>query len=347
MNQLIECVPNFSEGCDMRIIEQIANEIKTVKNVKLLNIDPGKATNRTVITFVGHPQAVIDAAFLAIKKASELLDMSQQKGEHPRIGATDVCPLIPISGISMEETTEYAKKLGQRVGRELNIPVFLYEKSQINKERSNLAAIRAGEYEGMFAKIKLPQWSPDYGPSENSVKSGATVIGARDFLIAYNINLNTTSTQIANAIAADVRESGHVKRENNSVTGKIIRDKNGKPVQVHGSLKSVKAIGWYIAEYGVAQVSMNLTNMHITPMHIAYDEVCKKAIEYGTNVTGSELIGLIPLHAMTDAGKYFLAKQGKAIHVSDKELIQIAVKSLGLNELSSFKPEERIIEYLI
>ena len=347
MNQLIECVPNFSEGRNMSIIEKIADEIRSVKGVKLLNIDPGKATNRTVITFVGNPEAVVEAAFLAIKKASELIDMSKQKGEHPRIGATDVCPLIPISGISIEETAGYAKKLGYRVGKELYIPVFLYEAAQANKERSNLSVIRAGEYEGFFKKIKLSQWKPDYGSAKHSIKSGATVIGARDFLVAYNINLNTTSTQIANSIAFDVRESGRLKREGDPVTGKIIRDANGDPIRIPGSLKSVKAIGWYIEEYGVAQISMNLTNINITPVHVAFDEVCKKAIEHGTKVTGSELIGLIPLKAMLEAGKYFLEKQNQSSNVSENILIETSIRSLGLNELSSFKPEERIIEYLL
>lgn len=347
MNQLIECVPNFSEGRDMGIIGQIADEIRSVSGIKLLNIDPGKATNRTVITFVGPPEAVVEAAFLAIKKASELIDMSKQTGEHPRIGATDVCPLIPVSGISMEETVEYAKKLGSRVGQELNIPVFLYEAAQTNKLRSNLAVIRAGEYEGLFKKIKLPGWKPDFGPDAHSVRSGSTVIGARDFLVAYNINLNTTSTQIAKQIAAEIRESGGTKREGDPKTGKILTEGNGKPIKIPGLLPSVKAIGWYIEEYGAAQISMNLTNINITPVHIAFEEVSKKATAYGVKITGSELIGLIPLNAMLDAGKYFLKKQGKTTDVSEKELIQTAIISLGLNELSPFKPEERIIEYLL
>ncbi|MDQ3048285.1 MAG: glutamate formimidoyltransferase [Bacteroidota bacterium] len=347
MNKLIECVPNFSEGNDMNIIKQITNEIESVEGVKLLNVDPGKATNRTVVTFVGEPNAVIQAAFLAIKKASELIDMSKHKGEHPRMGATDVCPLIPIAGISMEETAEFAKSLGERVGKELNIPVYLYEAAQTNKQRNNLSVIRAGEYEGFFKKIKLPEWKPDFGPAEHSVKSGSTVIGARDFLVAYNINLNTTSTRRANSIAFDVREAGRVKREGNPVTGKIVTDDKGNPVNIPGSLKSVKAIGWFIEEYGIAQISMNLTNINITPVHIAFDEVCKKANERGIRVTGSELVGLIPLKALLDAGKYFLIKQNRSTGVSEKELIKIAVKSLGLDELSPFKPEERIIEYLL
>ena len=347
MNQLIECVPNFSEGHDMNIIHQITTEIESVEGVKLLNVDPGKATNRTVVTFVGNPDAVIQAAFLAIKKAGELIDMSKHKGEHPRMGATDVCPLIPIAGITMEETAEYAKKLGARVGKELSIPVYLYEAAQTDKKRNNLSVIRAGEYEGFFKKIKLPEWKPDFGPAEHSVKSGSTVIGARDFLVAYNVNLNTTSTRRANSIAFDVREAGRVKREGNPVTGKIVIDEKGNNINIPGSLKSVKAIGWYIEEYGIAQISMNLTNINITSVHKAFDEVCSKANERGIRVTGSELVGLVPLKSMLDAGKYFLEKQNRSIGVSEKELIKIAVKSLGLDELSPFKPEERIIEYLL
>jgi glutamate formiminotransferase/formiminotetrahydrofolate cyclodeaminase len=347
MNQLIECVPNFSEGHDMHIINQITHEIESVEGVKLLNVDPGKATNRTVVTFVGAPEAVIQAAFLAIRKAAELIDMSKHKGEHPRMGATDVCPLIPIAGISMEETANWAKKLGARVGEELHIPVYLYEAAQPRKERNNLSVIRAGEYEGFFKKIKLPEWKPDYGPAEHSIRAGSTVIGARDFLVAYNVNLKTTSTRRANSIAFDVREAGRVKREGNPVTGKIVTDAAGKPINIPGSLKSVKAIGWFIEEYGIAQISMNLTNIDITPVHVAFDEVCKKAQERGIRVTGSELVGLVPLKAMLDAGKYFLRKQNRSTGVDEKELIKIAVKSLGLEELGPFKPEERIIEYLL
>ncbi len=347
MQQLIECVPNFSEGRDMHIIKQITDEIEAVEGVRLLNVDPGKATNRTVVTFVGSPEAVIEAAFHAIKKAGELIDMSKHKGEHPRMGATDVCPLIPIANISMEETAKWAQKLGERVGKELALPIYLYEAAQTNKSRNNLSVIRAGEYEGFFKKIKLPEWKPDFGPAEFDAKRGATVIGARDFLVAYNVNLNTTSTRRANSIAFDVREGGRVKREGNPITGKIVNDANGKPVMIPGTLKSVKAIGWFIEEYGVAQISMNLTNINITPVHIAFDEVCKKATERGIRVTGSELIGLIPLKAMLDAGKYFLLKQQRSIGVSEKELIKIAVKSMGLDELGPFKPEERIIEYML
>ena len=334
--KLIECVPNFSEGVNLDIIKQITNEVESVEGVRLLNVDPGKATNRTVVTFVGEPEKVIQAAFLAIKKAGELIDMSKQKGEHPRMGATDVCPLIPISNISMEETAEYARQLAKRVGEELQIPVYLYEQAQPNKSRSNLSVIRAGEYEGFFKKIKLPEWAPDFGPAENDVKRGATVIGARDFLVAYNVNLNTTSTRRANAIAFDVREAG-----------RTVNDEHGSPKNIPGTLKSVKAIGWYIEEYGIAQISMNLTNIEVTPVHKAFDEVCDKANARGIRVTGSELVGLIPLKAMLDAGKYFLRKQKRSVGVSEKELIRIAIKSMGLDELGPFIPEERIIEYLL
>ncbi|MBK6380043.1 MAG: glutamate formimidoyltransferase [Chitinophagaceae bacterium] len=333
--QLIECVPNFSEGNDLSIIKQITNEIESVEGVRLLNVDPGKATNRTVVTMVGEPANVIEAAFKAIKKAGELIDMSKHKGEHPRMGATDVCPLIPIANISMEETAKYAQQLAKRVGEELNIPVYLYEAAQPDTTRNNLSVIRAGEYEGFFKKIKEPQWKPDFGPAEFDAKRGGTVIGARDFLVAYNINLNTTSTRRANAIAFDVREAGR----NVEV--------NGQKVNQPGTLKSVKAIGWFIEEYGVAQISMNLTNINITPVHVAFDEVCTKATARGIRVTGSELVGLIPLKAMTDAGKYFLQKQKRSTGVSEKELIKIAIKSMGLDELGPFKPEERIIEYML
>jgi glutamate formiminotransferase/formiminotetrahydrofolate cyclodeaminase len=318
----------------MNIIKQITDEIETVEGVRLLNVDPGKATNRTVVTFVGTPAAVVEAAFRAIKKAGELIDMSKHKGEHPRMGATDVCPLIPIANITMEETAQYAQQLAQRVGEEQQLPVYLYEAAQPNKERSNLSVIRAGEYEGFFKKIN--EFKPDYGPAVFDAKRGGTVIGARDFLVAYNVNLNTTSTRRANAIAFDVREAG-----------RKLKMENGEMKTVPGSLKSVKAIGWFIEEYGVAQISINLTNINITPVHIAFDEVCKKADARGIRVTGSELVGLIPLQAMLDAGKYFLRKQKRSTGVSEKELIKIAVKSLGLDELGPFKPEEKIIEYML
>lgn len=344
MQRLIECVPNFSEGQNLHIIKQITDAIEAVEGVRLLNVDPGKATNRTVVTFVGTPEAVVEAAFRAIRTAGELIDMSRHKGEHPRMGATDVCPLIPVSGISMEETARYAQQLGERVGRELGIPVYLYEAAQANKERNNLSVIRAGEYEGFFKKIKLPEWKPDFGPAEFDAKRGATVIGARDFLIAYNINLNTTSTRRANAIAFDVREAGRTQKD---AKGNPVKGPDGQPIVIPGSLKSVKAIGWYIEEYGVAQISMNLTNIRVTPVHVAFDEVCKRAESRGIRVTGSELVGLIPLQCLLDAGKYFLEKQQRSTGVSEKELVKIAVKSLGLDELAPFKPEERIIEYLL
>ena len=347
MEQLIECVPNFSEGLDLSIIKQITDECEKVDGIKLLNVDPGKTTNRTVVTFVGNPQAVIDAAFKAIKKAGELIDMSKHKGEHPRMGATDVCPLIPIKNISLQQTAIYAQKLAKRVGEELNLPIYLYEEAQTNKKRSNLSEIRAGEYEGYFKKILLPEWKPDFGPQIFDEKRGATVIGARDFLVAYNINLNTTSTRRANSIAFDVREAGRVLRDGDPITGKVILNADGSPKSIPGSLKSVKAIGWYIQEYGVCQISMNLTNISITPIHIAFDEVVKKASDRGIRVTGSELIGLIPLKGMLDAGKYFLNKQKRSVGVSESELIKIAVKSMGLDELAPFNPNERIIEYVL
>jgi len=344
MQQLIECVPNFSEGNDLNIIKQITGQIETVEGVRLLNVDPGKATNRTVVTFVGSPQAVVEAAFRAIKKAGELIDMGRHKGEHPRMGATDVCPLIPVSGITMEETARYAQQLAKRVGEELKIPVYLYEAAQPDKSRSNLSVIRAGEYEGFFEKIKQPEWKPDFGPAEMDAKRGATVIGARDFLVAYNVNLNTTSTRRANAIAFDVREGGRKIKVK-------VKDEKGIEKEVEqvqpGSLKCVKAIGWYIEEYGFCQISINLTNINVTPVHVAFDEVCKKAEGRGIRVTGSELVGLIPLNAMLDAGKYFLKKQKRTAGVSEKELLRIAVKSMGLDELYPFKPEEKIIEYML
>lgn len=342
---LIECVPNFSEGNDLHIIKQITNEIEAVEGVLLLDVDPGKATNRTVVTFVGHPDVVIEAAYRAIQKASELIDMSKHKGEHPRMGATDVCPLIPVSGISMEETAVYAQKLGQRVGNELSIPVYLYEYAQPNSERNNLSIIRGGEYEGFFDKITKPEWKPDFGPAVMNAKAGATVIGARDFLIAYNVNLNTKSVRLANSIAFDVREAGRVKREGNPITGKVLKDAEGNDVRIPGTLKAVKAIGWFIEEYNIAQISMNLTNYKITSVHKAFDEVCKRAESRGVRVTGSELVGLIPLSSLLDAGKYFLAKQKRSVGVSEEELIHIAVKSLGLDELGPFDPEQKIIEY--
>lgn len=347
MQKIIECVPNFSEGNDLEKIKLITDEIEKVSSVKLLNVDPGKATNRTVVTFVGPPEQVVEAAFLAIKKASEIIDMRLHKGEHPRMGATDVCPLIPISGISMEETASYAQALAKRVGEELHIPVYLYEAAQSQAYRKNLSVIRAGEYEGFSEKIKNPGWKPDFGPSIWNVQSGGTVIGARDFLVAYNVNLNTTSVRKANSIAFDVREAGRVKRIGDPITGEVVKDESGKPVHIPGSLKAVKAIGWFIEEYGIAQISMNLTDIKQTPVHVAFDEVCRKADARGIRVTGSELVGLIPLACLLDAGRYFLQKQKRSAGVSDSELIKIAVKSLGLDELSPFHPQERIIEYVI
>ena len=345
--RLIECVPNFSEGANTKLIKSITDQIETVKGVKLLDVDPGIATNRTVVTFVGEPDDVIEAAFLAIKRASELIDMSQHKGEHPRMGATDVCPLIPISNITMEETVAYAEKLAKRVGEELNIPAYLYESAARNEERKNLANIRAGEYEGFGKKIKEAKWKPDFGPSEQHVKAGTTAIGARDFLVAYNVNLNTTSVRKANSIAFDIREKGRVKREGHPVNGTILRDAAGEPLRVPGMLKSVKAIGWYIDEYKVAQISMNLTDIKVTSLHEAFEATCTSAQNRGIRVTGSELVGLVPKKVMIDAGQYFLKKQGKSIGIAESEIIHIAIKSLGLDELGPFDPKAKIIEYLL
>lgn len=347
MQPIIECVPNFSEGRNLQTIKTITDAIESVEGVRLLDVDPGKATNRTVVTFVGSPEDVIEAAFRGIAKAAEVIDMRNHTGEHPRMGATDVCPLIPISGISMEETAEFAKKLAKRVAEELSIPTYLYEAAQSNPARTNLSVIRGGEYEGFFEKIKQPEWAPDYGKAEMNATAGATVIGARDFLIAYNVNLNTKSTRIANRIAFDVREAGRVKREGNPYSGKIVTDENGEAVRIPGKLKSVKAIGWYIEEYNMAQISMNLTNYKVTPLHIAFEETRKAADDRGVRVTGSELVGLIPLQPMLDAGKYFLAKQGLSEGVSESELVDCAIRSMGLNELGVFDPNKKIIEYLL
>lgn len=347
MQPIIECVPNFSEGRNLQTIKLITDAIETVEGIRLLDVDPGKATNRTVVTFVGAPADVIEAAFRGIQKAAEVIDMRNHSGEHPRMGATDVCPLIPISGISMEETAEYAKKLAERVANELQIPTYLYEYAQSNPARTNLSVIRGGEYEGFFEKIKLPEWAPDFGKAEMNPTAGATVIGARDFLIAYNVNLNTKSTRIANRIAFDVREAGRVKREGNPYSGKIVTDENGEAIRIPGKLKSVKAIGWYIEEYNMAQISMNLTNYKITPLHVAFEETRKAADDRGVRVTGSELVGLIPLQPLLDAGKYFLEKQGLSSGVSERELVDCAVRSMGLTELSAFDPEKKIIEYLL
>ena len=348
--QLIECVPNISEGRDLDKIHTIANIVETIDGVKLLDVDPGAATNRTVITFVGEPEHVIQAAFLLIKKASELIDMSKHSGEHPRFGATDVCPLVPISGISLDDTAKYAYALGKRVGEELDIPIYLYEKAAQEDKRVNLANCRAGEYEGLPKKLSDPNWKPDFGPagfSDKVASTGVTAISARDFLVAYNVNLNTTSTRRANAIAFDIREAGRIKREGNPITGKKIIGADGEPERIPGKLKAVKGIGWYIEEYGIAQISYNLTNISITSMHVAFDETCKAADSRGLRVTGSELIGLIPLQAMLDAGDYFLKKQERSLGISEAEKIKIAVKSLGLDDLKPFHPDEKIIEYVL
>ena len=345
--KIIECVPNFSEGRNMGIIKQITDVIESVEGVKLLDVDPGRDTNRTVVTFVGSPDAVAEAAFRAVKKASELIDMTKHHGAHPRIGATDVCPFIPVSGITMEETVGYAHKVAERIGSELGIPVYCYENAASKPERRNLANCRSGEYEGLINKLSDPQWKPDFGPSLFNERSGATAVGARDFLVAFNVNLNTTSVRRANAIAYDVREKGRPKREGDQITGKIVKDENGEKVMIPGSLKAVKAIGWFIEEYGIAQISMNLTNISVAPVHIAFDEVCRKADSRGVRVTGSELVGLIPLKSLLEAGRYFLAKQKRSSGVSDEELIRIAVISMGLNDIHQFKPEEKIIEFVM
>lgn len=348
--QLIECVPNISEGRDLDKIKRISHEVETVAGVKLLDVDPGIATNRTVITFVGEPSQVIEAAFKLIKLASQLIDMSKHKGEHPRFGATDVCPLVPISGITLEETSKYAQLLGKRVGEELKIPVYLYENAARIPDRINLANCRSGEYEGLSKKLSDPDWAPDFGPIEynNHVAStGATAISARDFLVAYNVNLNTTSTRRANAIAFDIREGGRVKRTGNPIIGQKVLDTDGNPIRIPGKLKAVKGIGWYIEEYGIAQISYNLTNISVTSMHEAFYETTKAAHERGLRVTGSEIIGLIPLKAMLDAADFFLKKQQRSLGISESEKIKIAVKSLGLDDLKPFNPKEKIIEYVL
>jgi glutamate formiminotransferase / formiminotetrahydrofolate cyclodeaminase len=344
---LIECVPNFSEGNDLSVIKQITERIESVDGVHLLNVDPGKATNRTVVTFVGPPEPVIEAAVRAARAAAELIDMRRHRGEHPRFGALDVCPLVPVSGITMDETVVYARQLARRLGEEVGLTVYCYENAAFSEHRRDLANVRAGEYEGLVDKLRRPEGKPDYGPADFNPQSGATAVGARDFLVAYNVNLNTTSTRRANAIAYDVRERGRPKREGHPVTGKIVKDEHGEPVMIPGALKCTKAIGWFIKEYGIAQVSINLTNISVTPLHLAFDEVCRKAEARGVRVTGSELVGLVPLRAMLDAGRHFLRKQHRSTGVSDRELIKIAVKSLGLNDLSPFRPEERIIEYAL
>ncbi|MEO8084308.1 MAG: glutamate formimidoyltransferase [Ardenticatenales bacterium] len=342
---LLECVPNFSEGRDQRTIERIADAIRGVEAVRLLNVDPGQATNRTVMTFVGPPEAVVEAAFRAIRAAAEAIDMHRHSGEHPRIGATDVCPLIPVAGMDMAEAAQWARTLGQRVGDTLGIPVYLYEAAATRPERTNLAVIRAGEFEGLADKLADPNWAPDFGPTTPHATAGATVIGARDFLVAYNINLNTTSTRRANAVAFDLREQGRVV--NDAATGRPLVDAHGEPVREQGLLPGVKGIGWYIPEYGIAQVSLNLTDLAATPIHAAFDAACERATARGMRVTGSELIGLVPLRALLDAGRHYLAKQSRSLGVDDATLIRIAVLSLGLDDLAPFDPEARIIEYAL
>ncbi len=347
MKQLIECVPNFSEGNNMEIIRQITDQIESVEGVKLLDVDPGKATNRTVVTFVGTPGEVVEAAFRAIKKAAELIDMRKHKGAHPRFGATDVCPFVPVANITMEETVAYARKLAEKAGQELGIPVYCYENAALSPERRNLATVRAGEYEGLPEKLAKPEWKPDFGPARFNPGAGATAVGARDFLIAVNFNLNTTSTRRANALAFDVREKGRPVRDGNPITGKIKKDENGKEMWIPGTLKGTKAIGWFIDEYGIAQVSMNITNISQTPLHIAFEEVSEKARQRGLRVSGTEIVGLVPARTLLEAGRYFLEKQQRSLGVPDNELIKIAIKSMGLDDLKPFAAEEKIIEYML
>ncbi len=347
MQKLIECVPNFSEGRDQNIIHQITDAIKSVDGVSLLDVDPGASTNRTVVTFVGDPGAAVEAAFRGIKKAADLIEMTKHKGSHPRMGATDVCPFIPVSNVSWEEAIDCANRLGKRVGEELKIPVYLYEKAAKHESRSNLSVIRSGEYEGFFQKIKQPEWKPDFGPAVFNEKSGGTVIGVRDFLVAYNVNLNTKSVRRATSIAFDVREQGRVKTEDGTPSGKPVLDSNGEPVRLPGMLKHVKAIGWLVKEYGIAQVSMNLTNIEETPLHIAFDACVEAASKRGLRVTGSEIVGMVPKKCLVDAGRYFLRKQRWSQGASEEELIDIAIRSMGLSELKTFDPKEKVIELKI
>src|SRR6266446_572315 len=345
MRKLIECVPNFSEGRDLNVIRQITDAIESVDGVSLLDVDPGASTNRTVVTFVGDLDAAVEAAFRGIQKASELIDMRKHKGAHPRMGATDVCPFIPVSNVSWEEAIECANRLGKRVGEELKIPVYLYEKAAKNKSRSNLAVIRAGEYEGFPEKIKNAEWKPDFGPAKFNEKAGATAIGAREFLVAYNVNLNTKSVRRANSVAFDVREQGRFKTEDGTPSGKKVLDAKGDPVRISGMLKHVKAIGWFVKEYGIAQFSMNLTNIEETPLHAAFDACSQAASKRGLRVTGSEVVGMLPKKCLVEAGKYFLRKQQWSEGASEEELIDIGIRSMGLSELKSFEPKERIIEF--
>ena len=349
MKRLIECVPNFSEGNDLSIIKQITDSIEAVEGVKLLDVDPGKATNRTVVTFVGEPEAVVEAAFQGVKRASELIDMRHHHGEHPRIGATDVCPLVPVAGVTLEECAQMARALAERIATELKVPTYCYESAALRPERKNLAVVRKGEYEGLQQRITQPDEMPDFGGgewTEQAARSGATVVGARDFLIAVNFNLNTTSTRRANAIAFDVREKGRPMRDK-PIVGKIMKDENGKTIMIPGTLKGCKAIGWFIEEYGIAQVSMNITDIAATPLHIAFEEVCRAAAARGVRVTGTEIVGLVPRSALLEAGKYFLRKQQRSLGITDEEILDIAVRSMGLSELCPFKPEEKIVESLI
>ena len=350
MKQLIECVPNISEGRDANLIKLVTDEIEKVEGVKLLDVDPGATTNRTVITFVGEPEPVCEAAFRVVKKAGELIDMRHHHGDHPRFGATDVCPLVPVANISMDEVVKYAHKLAERIGTELNIPVFCYENAAREPKRRNLASCRQGEYEALSERIVTKEWKPDFGPdtwSEHTAKTGATAVGARDFLIAVNYNLNTTSTRRANAIAFDVREKGRPQREGGKPNGKPMTDANGKKIMIPGTLKGTKAIGWFIEEYGIAQVSMNITNVRQTPLHIAFDEVSAKAAARGVRVTGIEIVGLVPKSTLIEAGKHYLAKQQRSLGVSEEEIIKIAIKSMGADDLKPFNPKEKIIEYMI
>jgi len=347
MQKLIECVPNFSEGRDHNVIRQITDAIESTEGVSLLDVDPGASTNRTVVTFVGDPDAAVEAAFRGIKKAAELTDMRKHKGAHPRMGATDVCPFIPVSNVSWEEAIDCANRLGKRVGEELKIPVYLYEKAARDKSRSNLSVIRAGEYEAFFEKIKQPEWKPDFGAAVFNEKSGGTVIGVRDFLVAYNVNLNTKSVRRATSIAFDVREQGRVKTEDGMPSGKPVLDSNGEPVRIPGMLKHVKAIGWFVKEYGIAQVSMNLTNIEETPLHVAFDACVEAASKRGLRVTGSEIVGMVPKKCLVDAGRYFLRKQRWSQGASEEELIDIAIRSMGLSELKPFEPKEKVIELKI
>lgn len=345
MKRLIECVPNFSEGRDMTVIRQITDAIEAVEGIRLLDVDPGRDTHRTVVTFVGSPEAVCEAAFQAMRKAQEVIDMRHHSGAHPRFGATDVCPLIPLSGITMAETAQYARDLAKRVAEELDYPVYCYEQAAFVPARKNLAYVRAGEYEGLAAKLQTPEGKPDFGPAEFRPRTGATAVGARDFLIAYNINLNTTSVRRANSVAFDIREAGRILREGDPVSGEILRDQQGEPLRQPGTCKGVKAIGWYIPEYGQAQVSMNITDLAATPVHIAFDEACKSAQARGMRVTGSELVGMVPLRVLLEAGRYFLARQERSVGVSEAELVRIAVRSLGLDDLKPFDPAQKVIEY--